>query len=142
MTSMDAAHVDQIEAEDAWNILSFDDGAALVDVRRTAEVKDLGQPDLTAVDRTIWHIEWCGDQLPSMQAHFVVQIEDAVNAATVTHLIFYCNDGKRALRAAQIIAGTFQRDRRRIDISCIKGALDPLVDCWCAANLPWTPPRT
>ncbi|MEM7056080.1 MAG: hypothetical protein AAF557_00700 [Pseudomonadota bacterium] len=140
MTGMDASHIHQIEAEDAWNILAIDHGAALVDVRREAEVEEEGQPDLDELNRTVWHIEWRCDRLPSIKAHFVVQIEEALDAKSATHLIFYCNDGRRALSAASIVAGAFEKAERKIDISCIVAVADKMGDCWKTACLPWRHP--
>lgn len=141
MTEMDAIFIHQIEAEDAWNLLSIDTGATLVDVRKGAEITEFGQPDLSELNGTTWHIEWRCDRLNSIKAHFFIEVEEALDACAATHLIFYCDDGRRALSAARVVAGNLDNVERRIDVSSIIGAEDPTAqDCWRDAGLPWAMP--
>lgn len=141
MTELDTAFIHQIEAEDAWNLLSFDPDAALIDVRRDDEITQYGHPDLGDLNGSTWRIEWRCDRVNSIKAHFVMQIEEALDATSATHLIFYCDDGRRALSAAKVVAGNLHAPARRVDVSSIIGAEDPgAQDCWRDAGLPWLLP--
>ena len=139
MTGMDAAFIDQIDAEDAWNVLSIDEGAALIDVRTEYELDMLGHPNLSDLNRPVWHIEWRSDRLSAIKAHFVLQVEEALEDQPATHLIFYCDDGRRALSAAQVVAAVFAKSDETLDVSCIKPEPERVENnAWQAAGLPWT----
>ncbi|MEM9140924.1 MAG: hypothetical protein AAGB15_13950 [Pseudomonadota bacterium] len=135
MSSTGQVHVEEIQAEDAWNLLAIDEGAALVDVRPDHVAEADGAPDLAEIDRPVLHVPWLGGQLPSMRAHFAVHLEAALAKTPATHLIFYAQTGPDAAEAAESAAQALAHQGQSIDISVVAPGAD--AESWRAADLPW-----
>lgn len=130
--------------EDAWATLSGEPGAALVDVRTTAEWSFVGVPDLSGANAPLLQIEW--QTYPSGQVNpaFVEAADAALSAAGVKRdapVFFLCRSGARSAAAAAAmtaagysrcfnVAGGFEgmRDRQGH-----RGTMEG----WKAADLPW-----
>ena len=130
--------------DEAWAMLTGEPGAALVDVRTSAEWNFVGLPDLSAVNAPLLRVEW--QTYPSGQANpeFVEAADEALRAAGVGRddpVFFLCRSGARSAAAAAAmtaagysrcfnVAGGFEgmRDRQGH-----RGTLEG----WKAADLPW-----
>lgn len=130
--------------EEAWEVLSSEAGAALIDVRTAAEWTFVGVPDLSGIDAPFLRIEW--QTYPSMQVDpgFTTRLDEALTAAGSgpdSALFFLCRSGARSAAAAAAmtaagysrcfnVAGGFEGMR---DDSGHRGT----IEGWKAANLPW-----
>ena len=130
--------------EEAWAALSEQPGAALVDVRTTAEWNFVGLPDLSDVPAPLIRVEWQRFPSGELNADFVSETDAALKAAGVqtdAPIFFLCRSGGRSAAAAAAmtaagyarcfnVAGGFEGV---LDRSGHRGNLQG----WKAANLPW-----
>ena len=130
--------------EEAWQTLAREPGAALVDVRSTAEWAYVGVPDLSGTPAPLLRVEW--QTFPSMQVNpsFVETVDAALREAgsgADAPIFFLCRSGARSAAAAAAmtaagytrcfnLAGGFEGPR---DESGHRGT----VAGWKAADLPW-----
>ena len=138
------AYAGDASPEEAWEVLSSEPGAALIDVRTAAEWTFVGVPDLSGIDAPLIRAEW--QTYPSMQVdpEFTTRLEEALAAAGSrpdSALFFLCRSGARSAAAARAmtaagysrcfnVAGGFEGMR---DDAGHRGT----VEGWKAANLPW-----
>jgi rhodanese-related sulfurtransferase len=92
-----------IGSSEAWDMLTGDPKAQLVDVRTVAEWNFVGLPDLANLGRRVHCVEW--QNFPSMAANpdFVRETAgalDAAGAAKDTPVLFLCRSGARSRAAA------------------------------------------
>ena len=92
--------VDNVPPAQAWEALSSDPQAQLVDVRTDPEWNFVGVPDLAAVGKQAVLIPW--QVYPSMQvnAKFVDHLKEA-GFTPDHHLYFICRTGGRSAAAAK-----------------------------------------
>lgn len=133
-----------VSPEEAWATLSGEPGAALVDVRTTAEWNFVGLPDLSGAGAPLLRVEW--QTYPSGQSNpdFVQAADEALSGAGIgpdAPIFFLCRSGARSAAAAAAmtaagysrcfnVAGGFEGVRDR---EGHRGTLEG----WKAANLPW-----
>jgi rhodanese-related sulfurtransferase len=133
-----------LELEAAWELLTRDTKAQLVDVRTLAEWNFVGLPDLSALDRELHRIEW--QSYPSMQPNpnFVADAAERLQAAGAgpeTSVLFLCRSGARSRAAA--VAMTRAGFRQAFNIAeGFEGGLDGeghrgRINGWKAGGLPW-----
>jgi rhodanese-related sulfurtransferase len=144
MSQKTGEYAGDLDASEAWRLLSADPKAQLVDVRTAAEWTYVGLPDLSGIGRATHTIEW--QSFPSMEinADFVPVAADALRRAGAgpdTPLLMLCRSGARS-RAAAIaltragfsqaynIAGGFEGDT---DENGHRGQKNG----WKATGLPW-----
>jgi rhodanese-related sulfurtransferase len=129
-----------IPPKQAWDILSQDKDAILVDVRTDAEWLFVGVPDLAGVGKEPVKIAWQTYPGMALNPNFV----DAVKAAAPqkeTQILFLCRSGQRSKSAA--IALTQVGYNRCYNISeGFEGDKDAtqhrsMVGGWKFAGLPW-----
>ncbi|WP_371157946.1 rhodanese-like domain-containing protein [Jannaschia sp. 2305UL9-9] len=138
-------HVSEVGPRDAWNILSANTAAVLVDVRTKAEWGFVGGPDLSELGRDTIQIEW--KSWPGMTPNpaFVGALLDEVGELPSAFL-FLCRSGVRSLHAAEAVAAAlaeagltvpcinvaegFEGD---LDQGCKRGGLNG----WKARGLAW-----
>lgn len=92
-----------IEPPRAWDLLSKEQDAVLVDVRTSAEWNFVGLSDLSSLGKQTVMIEW--QSLPSMarNANFDRDIKDVLeqlHAGPATAIVFICRSGARSRDAA------------------------------------------
>lgn len=138
------AGVGEVDAEEAWRLLTQDPDAVLIDVRTRAEWEFVGVPDLSAIGKQVLRIEWRsypeGQASPSFARDLATQLS-ATGAAENTALLFICRSGARSLSAAQVMAAAGYRACHNV-AGGFEGPLDAdghrgTVDGWQAAGLPW-----
>jgi len=145
MTSFDDVipadgYAGDVSPKTAWQILSRDNGAVLVDVRTTAEWNYVGAPDLRSLRKQPVFVEW--QVYPTMQvnAGFAQALRQA-GIGDEQPVLFLCRSGVRSKAAAQ--AMTAQGVRRCYNIiDGFEGAADPAghrgtVGGWKVSCLPW-----
>jgi rhodanese-related sulfurtransferase len=136
-----------VDPKEAFEALSSEPGAVLVDVRTAAEWNYVGFPDLSGVGAPLLKVEW--QSYPSMQINhaFVEMVDKAVKGAGSSPeapIYFICRSGARsAAAAAAMTAAGYSRcynvaqgfEGRR-DRDGHRGT----VEGWKAAKLPWVQP--
>ena len=128
-----------VDPSQAWEGLSEDPGAALVDVRTDAEWVFVGLPDLGGLGREVALISW--QSFPSMSYNndFVAQVKAAgISEEQTVYLI--CRSGQRSRDAAiALTAAGFQRCHNVAE--GFEGPLDAeghrAVSGWKCRGLPW-----
>ncbi|MFN3449258.1 MAG: rhodanese-like domain-containing protein [Roseococcus sp.] len=124
----------------AWEALTTDPEAVLVDVRTDAEWNFVGLPDLSAAGKQPVLIPW--QVFPTMQVngHFIEHLRKA--GITPQHKVYYlCRSGARSLAAGQAaVAAGFPHAFNIAD--GFEGPVDAeghrgTVAGWKASGLPW-----
>ncbi|MDN5791282.1 MAG: rhodanese-like domain-containing protein [Micrococcales bacterium] len=133
------SHVGEVSPTDAWNALTHDPRAVLVDVRTRAEWSYVGIPDLTQTGKDLVLIEWQTYPDGTVNPHFT----DQLAAAGIEHdqpVYFLCRSGARSRWAAEaaIRAGW---DEAYNVVEGFEGPPDAarhrVVSGWKTAGLPW-----
>lgn len=136
----DSDYAGNLSPKEAWELLSSDPKARLVDVRTMPEWTFVGVPDLKSLDKQLYFIPW---QLhPNMQQN--PEFADQVRSSGVEHddpLLFICRSGGRSRMAA--IAMTGQRFTRCYNVTFgFEGDHDAAghrgkENGWKVDGLPW-----
>ena len=125
---------------DAWNALTSNETAQLIDVRTQAEWSFAGIPSLDSLGKTVKTISWKFYPNVDLNSRFVDQLEAVVTDKTAP-LYFLCKTGGRSTDAAIAataagytqcfnIEGGFEGD---INSNHQRGQ----VNGWKASRLPW-----
>ena len=136
-----------VSPEEAWEALSSEPNAVLVDVRTAAEWAFVGIPDLTGIGAPLLQLEW--QTYPSLQVQpdFAERTDAALRQAGSgpdASVYFICRSGGRSAAAAA--AMTAAGYSRCFNVAGgFEGMRDDLghrgtVDGWKAAGLPWVQP--
>jgi rhodanese-related sulfurtransferase len=129
-----------VSVAEAWQQLTSDPRAQLVDVRTLAEWNFVGLPDLSSLGRQVHCIEWQGFPSGARNPGFVTEASQALNDKDAPVLLL-CRSGGRSRAAA--IALTQAGFRHAFNIA---GGFEGEADeeghrgnrnGWKAANLPW-----
>ena len=124
----------------AYEILSRDAAAKLVDVRTSAEWTFVGIPNLSSIHQEAKFISWQMFPEMNLNADFINMLEAAIPDKT-SPVLFLCRSGARSASAARVakahgyeasfnIAGGFEGDANR---EHHRGG----VNGWKSDNLPW-----
>ena len=129
-----------ISVEEAWQQLSGEPSAVLIDVRTAAEWNFVGVPDLSEAGKEVVRISW--QTLPKMEINpnFVDDVRAQASDPNAK-LFFLCRSGVRSQSAASAmtsagyascfnVAGGFEGDLDGARHRGISGG-------WKAAGLPW-----
>lgn len=140
------AYAGDLAPQQAWDLLSNDSAAILVDVRSQPEWSFVGRPDLSSLNKQPLLVAWQNYSpatRPAMtpNASFASEIE-AAGVDKSAPIIFLCRSGVRSKAAA--IAMTGRGYRRCYNLA--GGFEGPHDDAqhrgrlagWKAAGLPWT----
>jgi rhodanese-related sulfurtransferase len=128
-----------ITPQRAWDLLSDDPEAVLVDCRTAAEWRFVGVPDLSSLGRDVVYVEWNG----SDGVHNDGFVEDLI-AAGVTpgqrQVVFLCRSGNRSIGAAEAATEAGIAPSYNI-LDGFEGDLDEQkhrgATGWRAIGLPW-----
>lgn len=133
------SYAGDISPEQAWELLSDNPEAVLVDVRTDAEWRFVGVPDITSLGREVVYVQWNRSDGKRNESF----VDDLV-AAGVTPgdrpVIFLCRSGNRSIPAAEAattagiapsynVLDGFEGD---LDEHGHRGAVG-----WRAIGLPW-----
>ena len=133
-----------ITVQQAWERLSSDKSAVLIDVRTEAEWAFVGVADLSSIGKQPLLAEWQPFPGNRMVPEFAVRLDAALTKAGVgksSELLFICRSGGRSMMAARTMAAIgYERCRNVAD--GFEGQLDPVrhrgrLGGWKAAGLPW-----
>ena len=133
-----------ISPQEAFDLLSNEATATLVDVRTSAELAFVGAPDLTDIGKRLHHIEWSAFPTGELNTNFLRELEAVVRAAGSEHLLFLCRSGQRSRRAAQAAEELpIEKPLRLYNVATgFEGDLDSdgrrgRASGWKVAGLPW-----
>ena len=145
MTTAEAPRVSEVGPRGAWEILSEDEAAVLVDVRTRPEWGFVGGPDVSKLGKEVVRREW--QTWPDMtpDPDFVRALMAEIGELP-SRLLFICRSGTRSMRAAEAVASAFSAEGRSVE--CInvaegfEGDLDALghrggLNGWKARGLDW-----
>ncbi|NNE95795.1 MAG: rhodanese-like domain-containing protein [Acidimicrobiales bacterium] len=113
--------VPQISLEEAWETLSEDPDAVLIDVRTLAEWSFVGIPDLTTIGKNVRTVEWT--QFPTGQSNpdFLAQATEGLSPEQT--LLMLCRSGGRSNAAAELLTA---QGYNAVNVgSGFEGDLDP-----------------
>ena len=138
------SYAGDIEVPEAWQLLSQDPQAVLIDVRTQAEWSYVGIPMFDDPAREVLLIEWLS--YPAMQVHadfgerLMQELEDR-KVAPDASLFFLCRSGVRSRSAAIEMTKGWQGPCYNV-ASGFEGDLDETLrraSCngWKHAGLPW-----
>lgn len=140
--SGDLAYAGDVSCRKAWDMLSSDKNATLVDVRTLPEWQFVGAPHLDGLNKEPLFISWRTYPTMEINPRFVTQLSEGLGeTAKDAPLLFMCKSGGRSLDAA--IAATKAGYSACYNIAeGFEGALDAgekrgSTSGWKAAQLPW-----
>ena len=138
------SYAGDVTSTEAYQALTLEPSALLVDVRTKAEWTFVGAPDLAKVGKKPIFLEW--QQYPSMivNSEFVGRLGQLLQqsgATAETPIYFLCRSGARSRSAATAMAAAGQTHCFNI-ADGFEGPLDAgrrgQRDGWKAKSLPWT----
>jgi len=139
-----AGYAGDLLATDAYWLLVSDAASTLIDVRTRAEWTYVGAPDIQALDKVPYFLEW--QNYPSMQVdqQFAFRLGAILETARVERgapLVFLCRSGARSRQAAIAMTGAGWAPCYNVSDG-FEGPLDDSrrrggVCGWKAAGLPW-----
>ncbi|MFW2382918.1 MAG: rhodanese-like domain-containing protein [Acidimicrobiales bacterium] len=91
----------QISLDEAWETLSENPDAVLIDVRTTAEWSFVGIPDLTPLGKNVRTVEWTTFPSGQPNPQFLEQATEGL--APDQPLLMLCRSGGRSNAAAQLL---------------------------------------
>jgi rhodanese-related sulfurtransferase len=133
------SYAGDVTPAEAWEGLSSDPGAVLVDVRTAPEWSYVGLPDLRPLGKDVVRIEWQTYPTGAVNADFVAELEAAGvdRAATV---YFLCRSGVRSVAAAEAATAAGWTSSLNV-LEGFEGPHDAehhrTVSGWKVAGLPW-----
>lgn len=133
-------HAGHLSPTEAWELLSRDARAMLVDVRTPAEWTFVGVPDVSSLGRELVTVPWTLWPDGTVNPHFLAQLQES-GADRASAVVFLCRSGVRShaaasaatqagLRPAYNVRQGFEGDR---DAEGHRGRTG-----WRADGLPWT----
>jgi rhodanese-related sulfurtransferase len=132
------SYAGDITPEQAWELLSTDPEASLVDVRTHAEWSYVGVPDISSLDKPTAFVEWVAYPDGAKNENFV----DEVRAAGVDKgpVVFLCRSGQRSIGAAEAATAAGLGPAYNV-LDGFEGATDAEGHRgsagWRAVGLPW-----
>lgn len=129
-----------VDVKQAWEVISSNSGAVLVDCRTQSEWVFVGVPDLSELGKQVVFVEW--QKFPAMDKNesFAEEL-DAQGVSPDQTVLFICRSGQRSKAAA--IEMTSLGFRECFNVSGgFEGPSDAskhrgTVDGWKALGLPW-----
>jgi rhodanese-related sulfurtransferase len=146
MSTGGPAHVSELKPTETWDHLKHHSDAVLVDVRSKAEWSFVGVPDLSTLGHSVVFVEWASFPGMSPNRRFVDEVEQALDGAIPSTMLFLCRSGVRSLSAADAMSEAFSKKGH--DVPCIsvsegfEGDLDArskrgALNGWKVRGLPW-----
>ncbi len=144
--SGDRPIVDEVDPAEACRLLESDPDTALIDVRTRAEWAFIGVPDLSALGRPLWPVEWVAFPSMARNPEFVSELAARTDGKWPARLFFICRSGNRSMAAAQLVAATLAEQGVAAHCTNVaegfEGDLDQdghrgRVNGWKVRGLPW-----
>ena len=104
-----AQRVDELAPLEVFQKLESSPSAVLIDVRTRAEWSFVGLPDLGALGRELWPIEWQSFPSKAQNPDFLAEIGTRLQRGVPERLFFICRSGARSMAAAEAAQQTRAR---------------------------------
>lgn len=146
MDAVQSSGVDEMTPIEAFETLSREPDAILVDVRTKAEWTFIGLPDLSGLGRSVIPVEWTTFPAMTPNDRFVEQLRQAAGGDLPDHCLFICRSGARSMYAAHAVAGAAAAQGRTIRCTNVaegfEGDLNSeghrgTLNGWKVHGLPW-----
>ena len=98
--------IDEVDPAEAYRLLESIPDTALIDVRTRAEWSFVGLPDLSALGRPLWPVEWVAFPNMAQNPDFISDLAARTGDTPPSRLFFICRSGTRSMAAAQMVAAT------------------------------------
>ncbi|MFT6490810.1 MAG: rhodanese-related sulfurtransferase [Parvibaculaceae bacterium] len=139
-----AGFAGDVSIQEAWQVLTEETTACLIDVRSEAEWTFVGIPDLSSLKKTLVKIQWQSFPGMAVNGQFAEALDEYLageGCPKEAKILFLCRSGVRSRAAAQAlatkgynacfnIAGGFEGD---LD----EGGHRGLKNGWKVSGLPW-----
>ncbi len=146
MSTGTSPQIGGISPSDAWETLTSEAGARLIDVRTQAEWGFVGVPDLAELGQTLICVEWASFPGMSKNPDFVEAVLTELGDEDPCKLLFLCRSGVRSLNAAKAV--TEHLSASGVAVTCLnveegfEGDLDAnghrgLLNGWRLRGLAW-----
>ncbi len=133
------SYAGDVTPAEAWEALSDDPAAVLVDVRTAAEWAYVGLPDLRGLDKDVVLVEWQTYPSGAVNGEFVAQLS-AAGVDRPAHVYFICRSGVRSVAAAESATAAGWARAHNV-LEGFEGPHDAhhqrRVSGWKVAGLPW-----
>lgn len=138
--------IDEVDPAEAFRLLETEPDTVLVDVRTSAEWAFVGLPDLSALGRSLWPIEWVAFPSMTQNSEFIGELAARMGDNLPSRLFFICRSGNRSMVAAQMVAAALVGQGMAAHCTNVaegfEGDLDQDghrggVSGWKARGLPW-----
>jgi len=132
-----------VTAQKAWDALTENTGAVLVDVRTESEWNLIGKPDLSSIDQEPIYLQWVTPQ--GLNKNFIAELKTGLEERSIAKdapIYIMCQSGGRSKIAA--IQCTELGYTAAFNLAeGFEGALDEhkhrnSISGWKIAGLPWT----
>ncbi|MGW0163417.1 rhodanese-like domain-containing protein [Mycobacterium sp. NPDC003323] len=139
-TSESPGYAGDITPEQAWELLSDNPEAVLVDCRTEAEWRFVGVPDLAPLRRDVVYVEWTRTD-GSHNDDFIDDLGKSGIAPGTRPVVFLCRSGNRSIGAAIAATGAGIGPSYNV-LDGFEGNLDEHRHRggtgWKAVGLPWS----
>ncbi|MEQ9115856.1 MAG: rhodanese-like domain-containing protein [Rickettsiales bacterium] len=125
----------------AWESLSLENEAQLVDVRTSAEWNFVGVPDLSSIGKEAKYISWVNYPEMDFNTNFHDELDRSIGSKDAK-LYFICRSGGRSLHAAESAVNKGYSKCINIEDG-FEGEMNPStmhrneMNGWKYNNLPW-----
>jgi len=147
MSTATGPSISEVLPNEAWENLSTNQDAVMIDVRTKAEWGFVGIPDLSHLGKEVILLEWL--QFPGMSpnADFVDALLARFKDDALPDMYFLCRSGARSMSAARAITAKVAADGGTVNcINIAEGFEGDLnaqrhrgaMNGWKAHSLPWT----
>ncbi|MEM8823395.1 MAG: rhodanese-like domain-containing protein [Pseudomonadota bacterium] len=137
--------IPEVGPREAWEMLSNDTAAALIDVRTRPEWSFVGGPDLSELNRDVIQLEWKSWPDMSPNPAFVGALMSEVGELP-SRLLFICRSGARSMQAAQAVSEALAAEGHSVDCINVAEGFEGDLDAegkrgglngWKARGLAW-----
>lgn len=138
--------IDEVDPAEAYRLLESHPETALIDVRTRAEWAFVGSPDLSALARPLWPVEWVAFPSMTQNPDFIGDLSAQMGGKLPSRLFFICRSGSRSMAAAQMVASALAEQGVAAHCTNVaegfEGDLDQSghrggLSGWKARGLPW-----
>jgi len=133
------SYAGDLTPQQAWDLLTSDQSAVLVDVRTDAEWRYVGIPDSAPIDGRAALVEWVSYPSGRPNPQFLKQLTEA-GVTAGRPVVFLCRSGVRSVAAAQAATSAGLGPAYNV-LEGFEGDVGPDGhrghSGWRAAGLPW-----
>ena len=136
----ETGYAGDVSCGEAWQALSDDPNAVLVDIRTGAEWQLIGQPDLSEIGKQALSIQWQVFPDLTINENFAADLA-AAGVGPDQRIYFLCRSGPRSINAATAMTASGYKHCYNV-VNGFEGPLDENRQRgrrlgWKAEGLPW-----